>query len=34
MDAGAGSATVRYLGNPNCGRRTLVAGATGDEQQQ
>lgn len=34
VDAGAGSVSVRYLGNPNCGRRTLVAGATGEEQQQ
>lgn len=34
VEAGAGSVTFRYLGNPNCGRRTLVAGATGEEQQQ
>lgn len=34
VDAQAGSVDVRYLGNPNCGRRTLVAGATGEEQEQ
>ena len=34
LDPQEGSATIRYLGNPNCGRRTLVAGATGSEQEQ
>ena len=34
VDAGTGSVELRYLGNPNCGRRTLVAGATGEEQEQ
>lgn len=34
VDAEAGSVRIRYLGNPNCGRRTLVAGATGEEQEQ
>lgn len=34
VDAGAGSVTIRFLANPNCGRRTLVAGATGEEQKQ
>lgn len=33
-DAQAGSVGIRFLGNPNCGRRTLVAGATGEEQEQ
>lgn len=34
VDPEAGSLDVRFLGNPNCGRRTLVAGATGEEQKQ
>ena len=34
LEPAEGSATIRYLGNPNCGRRTLVAGATGEEQEQ
>lgn len=34
VDPEQGSVTIRYLGNPNCGRRTLVPGATGEEQQQ
>jgi hypothetical protein len=34
VDVEAGSLEVRFLGNPNCGRRTLVAGATGEEQEQ
>lgn len=32
VDRSGGLVTVRYLGNPNCGRRTLRAGAPGDEQ--
>lgn len=34
VDPGAGAVELRHLGNPNCGRRTLVAGATGEEQEQ
>lgn len=34
VDDATGSIEIRYLGNPNCGRRTLVAGATGEEQEQ
>lgn len=34
LDSVEGSVTIRYLGNPNCGRRTLVPGATGSEQEQ
>lgn len=32
VDRDGGIVTIRYLGNPNCGRRTLVAGASGEEQ--
>lgn len=32
VDPGAGRVTFRHLGNPNCGRRTLEAGAPGGEQ--
>lgn len=32
VDQEAGRVTFRFLGNPNCGRRTLVPGATGEEQ--
>lgn len=32
VDDAAGTVTFRYLGNPNCGRRTLEAGASGEEQ--
>lgn len=34
LEPGAGSVTFRHIGNPNCGRRTLIAGATGDEQDE
>lgn len=33
-DVASGRLEIRHLGNPNCGRRTLVAGATGEEQDQ
>lgn len=32
VDRSGGLVTLRYLGNPNCGRRTLRAGASGEEQ--
>lgn len=32
VDGEAGRVEIRYLGNPNCGRRTVAAGTPGDEQ--
>lgn len=34
VDQPAGAVTIRHIGNPNCGRRTLIAGASGDEQDE
>lgn len=34
IDPEAGSLTIRHIGNPNCGRRTLIAGASGEDQDQ
>lgn len=32
VDRAGGAVTIRYLGNPNCGRRTVEAGASGEDQ--
>lgn len=34
VDEPAGAVSIRHIGNPNCGRRTLIAGASGDEQDE